>query len=70
MNFTRNVGSIDKTVRLIAGLALAGWGLLAAGLASTAGLVATVAGVVLLVTGSINFCPLFKLLGVSSAGRN
>lgn len=68
MNLTRNVGSIDKTVRLIAGLALVGWGLLAAGIGSAAGLIATIVGVVLLVTGAVSFCPLFKILGITSNG--
>jgi len=61
----RNVGSIDKTIRLVAGVALIAYGILgmnAAGL----GLAAIAVGVVLLGTGLINFCPLFKLLGISS----
>ncbi len=66
MNFTRNVGSVDKTVRLIAGLLLLGWALLGAGLSSASGLIAAIVGVVLLVTGAVNFCPLFKVLGISS----
>lgn len=64
--FNRNVGSIDKTIRLVAGVALAAWGILGAGLATTIGLVATVVGAVLLVTGAVNFCPLFKIVGISS----
>ena len=66
MKFARNVGSADKAVRLVAGLVLVGWSLLGAGLSSTPGLIAAIVGVVLLVTGVVNFCPLFKLLGVSS----
>jgi len=66
MALVRNVGSIDKIIRLVAGLGLAGWGILGAGLSSTIGLIALVVGVVLIATGSINFCPLFKILGISS----
>lgn len=65
--FNRNVGSIDKIIRLVAGVALAAWGVLGAGLATTLGLVATVVGAVLIVTGAFNFCPLFKILGISSS---
>jgi len=66
MTLSRNVGSIDKIIRLVAGIALAAWGLMGAGLATTIGIIALVVGVVLIVTGLINFCPLFKILGVSS----
>ena len=63
----RNVGSVDKTIRLVAGialLALAFSGL--GGLSTTAGIVAAVVGVILLATGLLNFCPLFKIFGISS----
>lgn len=66
MNSSRNVGSIDKTIRLLAGVALSAWAVLSAGLGTTAGLVSLVIGLVLLATGLINFCPLFKILGISS----
>lgn len=69
MAFIRNVGSIDKTIRLVAGFALLALGILVLGVGSTAGLTATVVGAVLAVTGIINFCPLFKLLGISSHGN-
>ncbi len=70
MNFNRNVGSIDKNIRLLAGIVLLGWAMLGAGLASTAGIVAAIVGAILLFTGVMNFCPLFKLLGVSSYRHN
>ncbi len=70
MALARNVGSIDKIVRFVVGGLLAAWGLLGAGLASTVGIVALVVGVVLIATGIINFCPLFKILGISSFRAN
>ena len=66
MGLARNVGSIDKVIRLIAGVALAAFAFLGAGLSTTIGLVALIVGVVLIATGLINFCPLFKILGISS----
>lgn len=67
----RNVGSVDKTIRLIAGIALlAAAFLVLGGLSSTIGFVAAVVGVVLLATGLLNFCPLFKILGISSFSSN
>ena len=66
MTLSRNVGSIDKIIRLIAGAALAVWGILGAGLAGTVGIAATAVGAILIATGLINFCPLFKIFGISS----
>ena len=66
MALTRNVGSIDKIVRLVGGSALALWGVLGAGLSGPVGIVALVAGVVFITTALINFCPVFKILGISS----
>ena len=70
MAFGRNVGSIDKTIRLIAGFALLAWSVLGTGLSGTAGIAAAVVGLVLLATGLINFCPLFKIFGISSFRGN
>lgn len=55
----RNVGTTDKGIRIVLGLIIiligfrygSYWGL---------------AGAVLLVTGLINFCPLYRLLGIST----
>jgi len=53
----RNVGSVDKTIRLVAGIALLALAFLGLG---------GVVGVILLATGLLNFCPLFKIFGISS----
>lgn len=66
MSLVRNVGSIDKIIRIVAGLALGAWGILAAGISSVVGIVAIVVGLVLLATAIINFCPIFKIFGISS----
>ena len=66
MSLVKNVGSLDKIVRLVAGAILALWGLLGAGLASTLGVLALIVGVVLIATGALNFCPLFRILGINS----
>ena len=60
---TRNVGSIDRVVRIVLGL-----GLLVAGVASTGSirLVELIAGVVLLFTAASGFCLLYRLFGISS----
>ncbi len=66
MALARNVGSTDKIIRLVGGSALALWGVLGAGLGGTVGMVALIAGLVFIGTALINFCPLFKLFGISS----
>ena len=55
----RNVGSFDKTIRIIAGLVIiilgfryeSWWGLI---------------GLVLLITGLLSICPVYRLLGIST----
>jgi len=66
MSFQKNVGSTDKTIRLVVGLLLAAFGIFGASLSTTIGILALVVGLVLIVTGLVNFCPLFKILGISS----
>lgn len=70
MSLIRNVGSTDKIIRIVAGAVLGAWGLLGAGITTAFGLIAVVAGVILLATGLINFCPIFKLLGISSTSKS
>lgn len=57
---TKNVGTLDRTLRIVAGLALIGltltgtigaWGWL---------------GLVLLATGTIGYCPVYPLLGLNT----
>lgn len=63
---TKNVGSLDKTIRLVLGIALAAWAFLGMGLASTMSYVALAVGVILIATALMNFCPLFRILGIST----
>jgi len=63
----RNVGEIDKTIRYILGIALVALSFLVlGGISTTVGIVAAAVGAVLFVTGLFNFCPLFKIFGISS----
>jgi hypothetical protein len=57
-----NVGGIDKTVRIAAGIALLSLLVLLEGSIRWVGLV----GIVPLVTGLVGYCPLYSLLGVST----
>jgi len=65
----KNVGSTDKMIRLVLGGALLAWAFLGLGLPgviSTLGLVVAAIGAILIATGLLNFCPLFKMFGISS----
>ncbi len=63
---TRNVGSIDRIIRFVLGIALIGLGIYLNGTeAGTLGLVIPVViGLVLIVTGAINYCPIWAVLGI------
>ena len=63
----RNVGSLDKTIRYVAGIAILALSYFAlGGIDTTIGIAVAAVGVILFVTGLINFCPLFKIFGISS----
>lgn len=55
--FVQNVGSLDRIVRIVAGLALILVGFLVLG--GTAGTIVGVVGFIPLLTGLIGWCPLY-----------
>ena len=57
MNF--NVGGIDRTLRIIAGLAIIAWGVMAGNMWGAVGLVP-------LVTGLMKWCPLYSIIGLKT----
>ena len=62
----KNVGSLDRTIRMMSGaifLALVILGTIVE-LSSPIGIMAIIAGVVLLATGFLSFCPLYSVLGL------
>ncbi len=66
---TPNIGTTDRALRLLAGIALLGLAWLApiALFTSTTALVlATVVGVVMIVTALVRFCPLYAVLGIKT----
>ncbi|MHB1188157.1 YgaP family membrane protein [Thiobacillus sp.] len=56
-----NVGTIDRIIRIIAGLALIAWALMG-------GPVWAWIGVLPLATGLFGICPTYSLLGINSCG--
>ena len=62
-----NVGTLDRTLRIVAGLALLGWALGAYGPANTSlwGWI----GIIPLGTALIGWCPAYTLLGIRTCPR-
>lgn len=63
---TKNVGRADRTVRIVLGLVLLDIFFLASGGAHWIGLI----GVVPLMTGLMQWCPAYRLFGVSTYERS
>ena len=60
-----NVGMQDKVIRLVIGLFFIVLGL-NTGITSFWGFVVFLVGLIAAVTGSIGFCPLYKVIGLNS----
>ncbi len=66
---THNIGTIDRTLRIVAGLVLLALAWIAPvaiihGTAAVA--IATVIGLVLIVTAFLRVCPLYSMLGMNT----
>ncbi|MDW7967055.1 MAG: DUF2892 domain-containing protein [Thermoanaerobaculum sp.] len=59
---TTNMGSTEKTIRVVVGVAILGLGLY---LKSWWGLV----GLLPLITGLVGYCPAYRLLGISTCPK-
>lgn len=60
-----NVGSTDRLIRLIAGVLLIALAIFA--VQGVWAWVLGIVGVVLIGTGALRFCPLYRLLGISTS---
>jgi hypothetical protein len=54
-----NVGTVDRSIRIIAGMGLLAW-------AATGGPVWGWLGLLPLLTGALGFCPAYPLLGINT----
>lgn len=63
---TANVGSTDRIIRLVAAAVALLVAFLVVGASSTLGIVLIVVGLVLAVTAVVRFCPLYRVLGMST----
>ncbi|MDD2806064.1 MAG: DUF2892 domain-containing protein [Elusimicrobiales bacterium] len=59
----KNVGKLDRVIRLIAGAALGYFSYTSAGLASV---ILGLAGAMAVITGLVGFCGLYKLFGINT----
>ena len=62
--FAQNVGSVDRIIRIVLGLALIAVGFFV--LVGAAGTIAGVIGFILLLTGLVGWCPLYRLFKFST----
>ncbi|MCV2393542.1 DUF2892 domain-containing protein [Actinotalea sp. M2MS4P-6] len=62
---TANMGTTDRIVRAVAGVALV-VAAFVAGIGSVLGIVLAVLAVVMLATSAVSFCPLYKVFGLST----
>jgi len=60
MNFNANIGSLDRALRILAGMALFVLGYL--GYLGSLGWLAVLVGGILLVTAVFSFCPIYAIL--------
>lgn len=60
---TKNIGNVDRVIRIVAGLALF---FAAYSTGGNAAIVLAVAGVIALATGLVGWCGLYLLLGINT----
>ena len=65
---SRNIGALDRVVRVIIGLVLVAY-TVPVGFSSTGWNWVGWIGVVPLLTAAIGFCPLYRVMGISSCKR-
>lgn len=59
---TQNTGHLDRIIRMIIGFALAAWAVLGTDQWHLLGWL----GIILIATAAIGFCPLYRVLGLST----
>ncbi len=64
-----NMGNTDKLVRILAALLIAGL-YFSGQITGIAAIVLVIVAVIFVATSSISFCPIYKVLGVSTKKKN
>ena len=65
--FKKNLGTLDRTLRVTLGVALITYGIFSMG---TMGYILAVIGVLPLVTGLVGNCPVYSIFKFSTSNRN
>ena len=65
MNMTANVGTADRVIRVLVGIALLVWFFLGTGEVRWIGLI----GIIPILTAAAGWCPAYRLLGMSTCAR-
>lgn len=66
---SKNLASLDRTVRILAAVILFVL-ILTGGLTGTAAIILGILAAVLLATGTVAFCPIYHMMGISSLKKN
>lgn len=61
-----NVGKMDKVIRGMIGVAAAAFAFFGVEAGGTLGIILYVVAAIMIVTAAIGFCPLYKIIGVST----
>ena len=62
----KNMGTVDRTVRIVIGVGLAAGGFFVTG---TLAIVLWALGAIMLLTATIAFCPLYLPFGINTSGK-
>lgn len=65
LNMKSNVSNIDRIIRIVAAIVLAAL-FFTGTVTGTVGYILLAVAAIFLVTGAINFCPLYRVLGIST----
>ena len=65
----KNVGTIDRSIRGLVGVALLAYYFLA-GVSGTLGIVVLVIGIAMLGTAAIGWCPPYSLIGLNTGAKD
>lgn len=65
-----NVGNLDKIIRGVIGVAAAGFAYFGAEIGGTLAIILYVVAAIMIVTAVVGFCPLYKIIGVSTCKVN
>jgi len=67
MTLGRNESNLDRIFRVVIGLVAIAAGAAVGGIALAVGIII---GLIMLVTGTVGFCPIYRVLGISTSPKD